>query len=750
MEEQLKDSTDETLLYIVLISVHGLIRGKNPELGSDADTGGQTTYVLELARALGRHPAVGRVDLFTRQVFDSRVSDDYAVPLEPLGEKAFLVRIPCGPRRYLRKETLWPHLDHFTDNALPHFRAIGQVPDVIHSHYADAGLVATRLARMLGILHVHTGHSLGRVKRERLLAKGVSEENVESRYAMSRRIEAEEVALGSADFVVASTSQEVEDQYRPYENYHPKRMVVMPPGVDLSRFRPLEAREKSLPPIAESVDRFLHEPKKPMILALSRADERKNIATLVRAYGENPALRELANLVIVAGNRDDISSMEKGAREVLTTLLMDIDRYDLHGSIAYPKHHTPDDVPDLYRLVASRRGVFINPALTEPFGLTLIEAAASGVPIVATADGGPRDIIHHCRNGVLVDPLDAEAMGEALLDALSNTDRWRRWSKNGVTGTHRHYSWPGHVERYLEKVERHLVQRRRRWSQQIQNGVSAPLGGRGEGEVLPRQRSRLPMVDRLLICDIDNTLIGDEKGLCVLQDHLLEAGDTVGFGIATGRNLKSAMKALKEWGIPLPDILITSVGSVIHYRQGVTEEEGWARHLDHRWDPEGLRSAMTEIPGLRLQPKEDQGTYKVSYFVDPDRVPSMAEINRHLRKQDLHTRMIYSHGEFLDLLPIRGSKGLAVSYLALKWGIPLDQVAVAGDSGNDEEMLRGSTLGIVVGNSSPELDILRGHSRIYFAEEPCAWGIMEGIRHYNFFGEIQPDRQESPSDRGEE
>ena len=60
--------------------------------------------------------------------------------------------------------------------------------------------------------------------------------------------------------------------------------------------------------------------------------------------------------------------------------------------------------------------MFVNPALTEPFGLTLIEAAASGLPFVATEDGGPRDIVANCKSGVLVDPLDSQALAEALSD----------------------------------------------------------------------------------------------------------------------------------------------------------------------------------------------------------------------------------------------------------------------------------------------------------------------------------------------
>ena len=128
----------------------------------------------------------------------------------------------------------------------------------------------------------------------------------------------------------------------------------------------------------------------------------------------------MANLVIVAGNRDDIREMDSGAENVLTELLLLIDQYDLYGRVAYPKHHQPDEVPVLYRLAAASHGVFVNPALTEPFGLTLIEAAASGLPIVATEDGGPTDIIGNCKNGYLIDPLDIEVIATTLIQVMED------------------------------------------------------------------------------------------------------------------------------------------------------------------------------------------------------------------------------------------------------------------------------------------------------------------------------------------
>ncbi|NDP47623.1 MAG: HAD family hydrolase, partial [Sulfuriferula multivorans] len=105
-------------LYIVLISVHGLIRGQQLELGRDADTGGQTKYVVELARALGERGDVEKVVLLTRRIIDDQVDADYAEPFEALSDKVEIVRIECGEPKYLPKEMLWGSLETFSDNAL--------------------------------------------------------------------------------------------------------------------------------------------------------------------------------------------------------------------------------------------------------------------------------------------------------------------------------------------------------------------------------------------------------------------------------------------------------------------------------------------------------------------------------------------------------------------------------------------------------------------------------------------------------
>lgn len=699
-------------LYIVHISIHGLVRGHNIELGRDADTGGQIQYVVELARELGKSPEVGRVDLFTRQIFDSRVSSDYAQAEEQLSDKAHIVRLPCGPRRYLHKESLWPHLESFIDQALQHFRRLQRLPDAIHGHYADAGYVGAMLANVLEVPFIFTGHSLGLIKQARLLEKGLTDAQMDERYRIKRRIEAEEVALNSASLVITSTHQEVQEQYAKYDNYMPDRMVVIPPGVDLTRFC-AASQNTSATALQAQLNRFLQQPDKPMILALSRADERKNINGLLKAYGENPALQEAANLVLIAGNRKVINEMEKGSRQVLKNILLDIDRYDLYGKVAYPKQHRSEDVPEFYRLAARSGGVFVNPALTEPFGLTLIEAAASGLPMVATNDGGPCDIVQNCQNGMLIDPLDSTAMGEAILSALQDRKRWQQWANQGLTGVREYYSWSRHAEHYLGLV-RQEIERHKPYASGI------------------KFTRKLPVTNRIIVTDIDNTLIGDPKGLEELLAYLRAQGDIFSFGIATGRRIDSAQAILEEWGMPTPNVLICSVGSEIYYGPKIIHDQGWVKHINYRWEPNRLRNALTQIEGLELQPMIDQRSFKLSYFLDPKVAPSQAELVAYLRKNQFLVNVIYSHQQFLDLLPIRASKGLAVRYLAFRWGLPLEHFIVAGDSGNDEEMLKGDTLGIVVGNYSEELESLRGSPKIYFAEGHYAKGILEGIQHFDF------------------
>jgi sucrose-phosphate synthase len=714
------------LMYILLISIHGLIRSHDLELGRDADTGGQTKYVLDLARALAERDDVAQVDLVTRRVIDPNpnLSSDYAEPLEAIAPKARIVRIEAGPEEYLPKEQLWDYLDSFMDNLLSWLNEQGQMPDIVHSHYADAGYVGVRLSNLIGVPLVHTGHSLGRDKRQRLLAKGLNREEIDQRYNMNRRIDAEEEVLANADLVITSTFNEIDEQYGLYDYYQPKRMAVVPPGTDLTQFYP-PTQEGFNVPFDHGLRRFLNRSEKPIILALSRPDERKNILTLIETFGESKPLQDLANLVVVAGSRDDIREMESGAQEVLTNIFVLIDVYDLYGRVAVPKRLPSNGVSEIYRLTASSRGVFINPALTEPFGLTLLEAAASGIPLVATENGGPVDIIGNCGNGLLINPLDQEAIAQALLAVLTDEKQWQIWSQNGIEGVRKHYSWQAHAETYLAKVK--------------------PLP-RKHAPIPESQPARRPLSKRAIFSDLDQSLIGNAEGLSRLTAVLRQNRTSAIFGIVTGRRLDSALVIMRRNSIPVPDVLITSLGTQIHYGKQLITDDFWAKHINYLWQPISVRSALQEIPGLIPQPYVEQSRYKIAYHYDPTVAPPVEEIIALLRTRELTVNVIHAFGQYLDILPARASKGQALRYVAQRWEIPLENILVAGGSGADEDMMRGNTLAVVVGNRHyEELSQLEDLEQIYFATQDHALGILEAIDYYDFFNSGEGLAKTEPS-----
>ncbi len=714
-----------------LFSLHGLVRSSNLEMGRDADTGGQVKYVLELGRCLSERDDIGRVDLFTRLIADKRVSDDYSQPVEVINDKFRIVRIQCGGRKYLRKELLWPHLEEYVDKTIKFIRRHQDFPDIVHGHYPDAGYVATQLADILGLPFVYTGHSLGRAKKARLLEQEMSEAEMIKRFKIDHRIHIEEQILARADLIVTSTNHEIEKQYGLYDNREVPHYEVIPPGIDIETFYPYyhdllddsdrseNARYAQASMLGE-LNRFFSNPEKPLILALSRPDKRKNISGLVKAYGEDLELQAMANLAVFAGLRKDIDAMADNEKEVLTEMLLAMDRYDLYGKMAIPKKHDFEyEVPALYRIAAEKRGLFINPALTEPFGLTLLEASATGLPIVATNDGGPNDIIRNCQNGILVDVADTVEISTAIRKIITDKGRWEQYSKNGILNVRKHYTWQSHAGRYAQKI-RNLID----GNHKLVLNTAKPSDAIGR---------RLLRLTHFLITDIDNTLIGDDNSQLEMLLQLLGTHrNRIGFGVATGRSSDSTRKILKKYGIPDPDVIICSVGSALFYGQSMTPSPGWASHIANRWNREKIVALLQDFDFLEYQEADAQRRFKVSYYMDPGK-DQISAIHHRLLQHRCRYTLVYSHDRYLDILPFRASKGKAIRYLSYRWEIPLGNFLVCGDSGNDEEMLRGVPRAVVVGNYSHELEELRGGRNIYFAQHDCAGGIIEGLKHYRFF-----------------
>ncbi|EFJ29627.1 sucrose phosphate synthase [Selaginella moellendorffii] len=800
-------------LYIVLISLHGLVRGENMELGRDSDTGGQVKYVVEFARALAMMPEVYRVDLLTRQILAPDVDRSYGEPTETLapgsydccgdevGESsgAYIVRIPCGPRdQYLRKELLWPYIQEFVDGSLTHIvnmaKALGEQitggdsvwPYVIHGHYADAGDIAALISGALNVPMVLTGHSLGRNKLEQLLKQGrQSKTDINTNYKIMRRIEAEEFSLDTAELVITSTRQEIEEQWGLYDGFdlklekvlrarikrgvschgrHMPRMAVIAPGmdfrsVDQEAFDILEGEiegegipvappsPKPEPPIWSEVMKFFTNPHKPMILALARPDPKKNLATLVKAFGESKPLRELANMTLIMGNRDDIDTMPGTSSNILTIVLKLIDKYDLYGQVAYPKHHKQNEVPDIYRLAAKTKGVFINPALVEPFGLTLIEAAAHGLPMVATMNGGPVDIQKTLSNGVLVDPHDEQAIATALIKLVADRLLWGECRRNGLKNIHM-YSWPEHCKTYLSKIS--LCKRKQPlWQNNFSNhstednsqedslkdveDISLQLSD--DGEVPENVEKGKQIYDKQLsIVATEQKLIGLEKlqnckfpflrrrkKVCVLaidsydsnkaSKNMLAAVREIftackmgltGFILSTAMTASETLSALAEDGIPVTDFdaLVCNSGASLYYpsmsfnsQVHLVPDYDYDHHIDYHWNSDGIRKAMSRLTfseagdlPIIIEEELRSSTHCVAYRVNTANMVKVDEYRRLLRMRGLRCHIIYClNTTKLHIVPLLASRSQAIRYLFVRWGMDIGNTVVfVGETGDSD------------------------------------------------------------------
>uniref|UniRef100_A0A6N2KS43 Sucrose-phosphate synthase n=1 Tax=Salix viminalis TaxID=40686 RepID=A0A6N2KS43_SALVM len=766
------------------------------ELGRDSDTGGQVKYVVELARALGTMPGVYRVDLLTRQVSAPDVDWSYGEPTEmlnlissenstgELGESSgsYIIRIPFGPKdKYIRKELLWPYIPEFMSKFGEQIGGGNPVwPVAIHGHYADAGDSAALLSGALNVPLVFTGHSLGRDKLEQLMKQGrQSREEINSTYKIMRRIEAEELALDASEIIITSTKQEIEEQWRLYDGFDPvlerklrarikrgvschgrfmPRTVAIPPGMEFHNITPHdgdsdgeEEKNKDHPaspdqPIWSEIMRFFSNPRKPMILALARPDPKKNITTLVKAFGECRQLRELANLTLIMGNRDDIDQMSGANASYLLSIIKLVDKYDLYGQVAYPKHHKQSDVPDIYRLAAKTKGVFINPAFIEPFGLTLIEAAAYGLPIVATKNGGPVDIHRVLDNGLLVDPHDQQSIADALLKLVSDKQLWARCRQNGLRNIHL-FSWPEHCKSYLariacckprqpqwkkneegfqnsesdspgdslrdiqdlslnlnigrKKMEDNAVDGKNKLENAVLTLSKGAMGGlRKDGDKVRGDdyttSSKFPSLRRrkyifVIAVDCDTTSDFLEILKMVVDVANVNSAGLVGFILSTAMTISEINSLLNSGGLnPLDfDAFICNSGSNLYYPSSSSVDSGLPfiglRKTLVRW-----AISVNDKNGQGKIVEEDEPGLSSYCFAlkvkDSSLIPPVKELRKLMRIQALRCHVIYcQQGAKINVIPVLASRSQALRYLHVRWGTELSNIVVfTGECGDTD------------------------------------------------------------------
>jgi sucrose-phosphate synthase len=434
------------------------------------DFGGQLVYVKQVALALGE---LGhRVDILTRRIIDpDRPEFAASIDAYPDAPNVRIVRLPAGDDdRFLRKEDLWPFLGRdWVPGIIDFYRGEDGLPAAFTGHYGDGGLAGVLLRARTGVPHTFTAHSLGAQKMDKL---GVDRGNLaehDRRFNFGARLTAERLAMSHSGVNITSTRQERFEQYAHHayrgavDATDDGRFAVIPPGVNLAIFDSDSVsgfEEETRRRVDDRIARDIAADRRnlPVVVASSRLDPKKHHMGIVEAFAGNPGLAERANLVILTGALDDPLSSDEQASEaelaVLRPMRELVSSAGLTGRVAAFGLAGQERLAAAYRYLADRRSVFCLTALYEPFGLAPLEAAAAGLPLVVTRNGGPSESLVEggTEFGVLVDPTDPAAVAAGLNRALG--PEWDELARKGRQRVYDRYTWDRTAEGYLEAIER--------------------------------------------------------------------------------------------------------------------------------------------------------------------------------------------------------------------------------------------------------------------------------------------------------
>ncbi len=485
---------------IAIVSPHGYF-AQEGVLGMP-DTGGQVVYILDQVKALEKamieqlkHSGLDvspKIVVLTRLIPNSK-NTTCNQRLEKIhGTKnSWILRVPF--REHNKKVTdnwisrfeIWPYLEEFAEDSYTALMAeFNGRPDLIIGNYSDGNLVAHLLSKSFKVTQCCIAHAL---EKSKYLYSALYWYDLEQYYHFSMQFTADLIAINSADFLITSSFQEIAGtensigQYESYKHftmpglyrvedgvnpYHVKFNIVSP-GVNEKVYFPYNKSVQRISGTKDILEEMifgniedkdivgkLEHPEKTPIFSMARLDKIKNLTSLVEIFGESEELQEYSNLIIVAGKVEEEQTSDNEEKEQIRLMHKLIDRYNLHNKIRWiGKLFRKDEAGEVYRIIADRKGIFIQPALFEGFGLTVLEAMISGLPVFATKYGGPLEIIENNVHGFHIDPVNKAETTDSILTFLKEIKHdlkaWDYISKNAIKRVNEKYNWKLYSQRLL-------------------------------------------------------------------------------------------------------------------------------------------------------------------------------------------------------------------------------------------------------------------------------------------------------------
>lgn len=360
------------------------------------DAGGMNVYVRELSASL----AQAGVDV---RVYVRRAAADAPdrVAVEPGLE---VVHVDAGPPG-LPKEQLPTVLDAFADGVAAD---LAERPvDVLHANYWLSAVAAHQLKHRLDLPLVATFHTLARVKADAGDAEPAA------------RALAEAQVIGCCDAICASNPVEAQ-QLVEYYGAPAGRIELVAPGVDHAFFSPGDRRGARA---ALALD------DRPTLLFVGRVQPLKGLTVAVQALA---LVRDRTTRLVVVGGPSGPEGPAEWDR--VQRLVDELGLRDRVVFVAPQPHHL---LSTYYRAA----DVVLVPSRSESFGLVALEAAACGVPVVAAAVGGLRELVHEGRTGYLVESRDPAEFA-ARVDDLAGHRRLAVAMGRAAAQEARRYAWP--------------------------------------------------------------------------------------------------------------------------------------------------------------------------------------------------------------------------------------------------------------------------------------------------------------------
>jgi len=483
---------------VVILSPHGYFAQSN--VMGLPDTGGQIVYILDQVRAL-EYEIRARLSeqgvkyepqiLVVTRLIPEAGNTTCNEQLESISgtEKARILRVPFRTEtgeivpEWISRFDVWPYIERFSLEAEREILAeLRTRPDLVVGNYSDGNLAAAIIGERLRVTKCTIAHALEKTK---YLMSDLYWRDNEPQYHFSCQFTADLIAMNTADFVITSTYQEIagtSESAGQYESYHAytmpglhrvvdgidvydPRFNIVSPGADPEIYFPYYETDRRLTGLHPELEAKLFEaglpgtrgqlrgPDKPVLFSMARLDRVKNLTGLAEWFGRNSRLRRAANLFLVAGFVDSEASSDDEEIAEINRMHELMDRYELDGDMRWVPHVDRVVGSELYRFVADRRGAFIQPALFEAFGLTVVEAMVCGLPTFATCFGGPLEIIEHGLSGFHIDPNHGDRSADLMADfferCASEPEHWTTISQGGVDRVNSRYTWKAYAERMM-------------------------------------------------------------------------------------------------------------------------------------------------------------------------------------------------------------------------------------------------------------------------------------------------------------